>query len=150
MVANTAVDGVARIAEVEAWTPGTTAPTSNINWLVADQLGTPRMVFDKTGALATVKRHDYLPFGEEIFAGTRGRTSESSPRPPNQASLVVAMGCDSASLSGVFNGAGAFVGVNGGADHASSTYGLNAAVIKTVDVLVNANGDLGPGMVMTE
>ncbi len=28
------------------------------------------MVFDKTGALATTKRHDYLPFGEEIFAGT--------------------------------------------------------------------------------
>jgi RHS repeat-associated protein len=76
VVANTAVDGVVRIAEVEAWTPGTAAPTSNIiNWLVTDQLGTPRMIFDKTGALATVKRHDYLPFGEEIFAGTGGRTS---------------------------------------------------------------------------
>jgi len=43
--------------------------TGNINWLVTDQLGTPRMVFDKTGALATVKRHDYLPFGEELSAG---------------------------------------------------------------------------------
>jgi len=42
----------------------------NPQWLVTDQLGTPRMVFDKTGALATTKRHDYLPFGEEIFAGT--------------------------------------------------------------------------------
>jgi RHS repeat-associated protein len=49
--------------------------TSNINWLVADQLGTPRMVFDKTGALATTKRHDYLPFGEELFAGQGLRTS---------------------------------------------------------------------------
>ena len=35
-------------------------------WLVADQLGTPRMVVDKSGSLASVKRHDYLPFGEEI------------------------------------------------------------------------------------
>jgi hypothetical protein len=47
----------------------------NLQWLVADQLGTPRMVFDKTGALVKVKRHDYLPFGEELFAGTGGRTT---------------------------------------------------------------------------
>jgi RHS repeat-associated protein len=33
------------------------------------------MVFDKTGALANVKRHDYLPFGEELIAGTGGRTT---------------------------------------------------------------------------
>jgi RHS repeat-associated protein len=32
------------------------------------------MVFDQTGTLANVKRHDYLPFGEELFAGTGGRT----------------------------------------------------------------------------
>jgi RHS repeat-associated protein len=51
------------------------APTGNINWLVTDQLGTPRLVFDKTGSLAATKRHDYLPFGEEIFAGTGGRTT---------------------------------------------------------------------------
>jgi RHS repeat-associated protein len=43
----------------------------DINWLVTDQLGTPRMVFDKTGALAAVKRHDYLPFGEEVYGGSR-------------------------------------------------------------------------------
>jgi RHS repeat-associated protein len=42
--------------------------SGNINWLVTDQLGTPRMVFDQTGSLATMKRHDYLPFGEELFA----------------------------------------------------------------------------------
>jgi RHS repeat-associated protein len=42
---------------------------------VTDQLGTPRMTFDKSGALANVKRHDYLPFGEELFAGTGGRTT---------------------------------------------------------------------------
>jgi RHS repeat-associated protein len=47
----------------------------NVEWLLTDQLGTPRMVFDKSGALANVKRHDYLPFGEELLGGTGGRTS---------------------------------------------------------------------------
>jgi RHS repeat-associated protein len=45
------------------------------NWLVGDQLGTPRMVVNKSGSLASVKRHDHLPFGEELFAGTGGRTT---------------------------------------------------------------------------
>jgi RHS repeat-associated protein len=45
-----------------------------INWLVADQLGTPRMIFDQTGSLANTKRHDYLPFGEEL-GGQGGRTT---------------------------------------------------------------------------
>jgi hypothetical protein len=48
---------------------------SNINWLVADQLGTPRMIFDKTGWLENVKRHDYLPFGEELAVGQGLRTT---------------------------------------------------------------------------
>jgi len=30
------------------------------------QRGTPRVVFAKTRALATIKRHDYLLFGEEL------------------------------------------------------------------------------------
>jgi RHS repeat-associated protein len=38
-------------------------------WMVSDQLGTPRMIADKSGSLASVKRHDYLPFGEELFGG---------------------------------------------------------------------------------
>jgi len=46
----------------------------DLRWLVADQLGTPRMMFDQSGSLATTSRHDYLPFGEELFAGTGGRT----------------------------------------------------------------------------
>jgi RHS repeat-associated protein len=33
------------------------------------------MVFDKTGSLANVKRHDYLPFGEELSAGQGVRTT---------------------------------------------------------------------------
>jgi RHS repeat-associated protein len=48
---------------------------AGVQWLVSDQLGTPRMVFDKTGSLANVKRHDYLPFGDELFATQDGRTT---------------------------------------------------------------------------
>src|SRR5947207_3538197 len=44
-------------------------------WLVADRLGTPRMIVDKSGSLASVRRHDYLPFGEELSAGTGGRAT---------------------------------------------------------------------------
>lgn len=51
------------------------APALALNWLVADQLGTPRMVIDQTGALANVKRHDYLPFGEELFQSQGLRTT---------------------------------------------------------------------------
>ena len=48
----------------------------DIEWLVTDQLGTPRMIADQTGALSGVKRHDYLPFGEELYAGISGRTTQ--------------------------------------------------------------------------
>ncbi|HKU77549.1 MAG TPA: LamG-like jellyroll fold domain-containing protein [Pyrinomonadaceae bacterium] len=48
---------------------------AQIQWLVADHLGTPRMIVDQTGTLASVKRHDYLPFGEEIFANVGGRST---------------------------------------------------------------------------
>ncbi len=47
----------------------------DVRWLVPDQLGTPRMIVDKGGYLGGVSRHDYLPFGEELFAGTGGRTT---------------------------------------------------------------------------
>jgi len=53
----------------------TNSSLGNVNWLVTDQLGTPRMVFDQTGARANVKRHDYLPFGEELFAPAGGRST---------------------------------------------------------------------------
>ena len=41
-----------------------------VQYLVNDQLGTPRMVLDQSGSLANVRRHDYLPFGEELYGGT--------------------------------------------------------------------------------
>jgi RHS repeat-associated protein len=50
--------------------------TAQISWIVADQLGTPRMIVDQTGSLVGIKRHDYLPFGEEIGAGTGGRMTQ--------------------------------------------------------------------------
>ena len=54
----------------------TAEPSANIHWLATDQLGTPRMIFDNTGSLSGTSRHDYLPFGEELFAGTNWRTPE--------------------------------------------------------------------------
>ncbi|MFL5600552.1 MAG: RHS repeat-associated core domain-containing protein, partial [Gemmatimonadaceae bacterium] len=49
--------------------------TTRVQWLVSDHLGTPRMIVDQAGLYANVKRHDYLPFGEELFAPTGGRTA---------------------------------------------------------------------------
>lgn len=49
--------------------------TTDMRWMVTDQLGTPRMIFDKTGSLDTMTRHDYLPFGEEVNAGLALRTT---------------------------------------------------------------------------
>ena len=50
--------------------------SATIKWLVTDHLGSTRMVIDETGSLAGITRHDYLPFGEELFAGTGIRTTE--------------------------------------------------------------------------
>jgi RHS repeat-associated protein len=70
---NTVPDAWSRVVEIQAF--GTSAGNEKVQWLVADQLGTPRMIFDLSGALASMKRHDYLPFGEELFAPTGGRTT---------------------------------------------------------------------------
>jgi RHS repeat-associated protein len=48
---------------------------AGVRWVMADHLGTPRISVDQTGALSSVTRHDYLPFGEELQAGSWGRTS---------------------------------------------------------------------------
>jgi len=55
-----------------AWTTGS---STQISWLVTDQLGTPRMIFDQTGSLTNVSRHDYLPFGEELSSAVGLRSS---------------------------------------------------------------------------
>jgi RHS repeat-associated protein len=54
--------------------PDPSTPIADVRWIVADQLGTPRMIFDQSGSLAKVSRHDYLPFGEEL-ANVGGRTT---------------------------------------------------------------------------
>jgi RHS repeat-associated protein len=43
---------------------------NGVQWLVSDHLGTPRMIVAESGSLGGVMRHDYLPFGEELFGGT--------------------------------------------------------------------------------
>jgi RHS repeat-associated protein len=42
--------------------------SGEIKWLVTDHLGSTRMVIDETGSLAGIKRHDFAPFGEELYA----------------------------------------------------------------------------------
>jgi RHS repeat-associated protein len=64
-----------RIVEVEAYEGSPQESGAGIEWVVTDHLGTPRMVADKSGSLSAIKRHDYLPFGEELFAGVGGRTA---------------------------------------------------------------------------
>jgi RHS repeat-associated protein len=48
----------------------------DVRWLVKDHLGTPRITADLTGSLAGIRRHDFLPFGEELYAGMGGRTTQ--------------------------------------------------------------------------
>ncbi len=71
-VTNVAGDNHSQVVEIEAYEASSEA---SIQWLVTDHLGTPRMIIDQTGTLANIKRHDYLPFGEELFAGAGGRTT---------------------------------------------------------------------------
>ena len=54
---------------------GGTEGAVHIQWLVTDHLGTPRIIADLSGSLTGIKRHDYLPFGEELGASIGGRTS---------------------------------------------------------------------------
>jgi RHS repeat-associated protein len=75
VLTNTSVDGYSRLTEIEAYAPPDTNATGGIHWLISDQLGTPRMVLDQTGDLSNTKRHDYLPFGEELIAPIGGRTT---------------------------------------------------------------------------
>ena len=51
--------------------------SAGIKWLVTDHLGSTRMVIDATGSLAGIKRHDFLPFGEELYAGIGIRSASN-------------------------------------------------------------------------
>ena len=74
VLTHAAPDGASRVTEIEAYGPADTGGSSAVHWLVADHLGTPRIIFDQSGDLANVRRHDYAPFGEELLAG--GRASD--------------------------------------------------------------------------
>jgi RHS repeat-associated protein len=75
VLTNASIDGYSRLTEIEAYAPAEAGGAGGIHWLIADHLGTPRMVIDQTGDLANMKRHDYLPFGEELVAPTSGRSA---------------------------------------------------------------------------
>jgi hypothetical protein len=70
-----------RLTEVEAWSAPQAGGDERVQWLVSDHLGTPRMIADLSGSLAGIKRHDYLPFGEEVCAEIGGRTQAQGYSP---------------------------------------------------------------------
>jgi len=70
---NAVPDSWSRVVEIQAF--GASAGGEKIQWLVSDRLGTPRIIIDQSGSLTNVKRHDYLPFGEELFAPAGGRSA---------------------------------------------------------------------------
>jgi RHS repeat-associated protein len=47
--------------------------TTETHYLTTDHLGSTRLVTNQTGAV--VSRHDYLPFGWELYSGLTGRTN---------------------------------------------------------------------------
>ncbi|HEY9402028.1 MAG TPA: RHS repeat-associated core domain-containing protein, partial [Pyrinomonadaceae bacterium] len=55
-----------------------TAATNGTRFVTADHLGSPRVVTDSVGGV--VSRHDYMAFGEEIQAGTAGRTGSDGDK----------------------------------------------------------------------
>ena len=75
VLTNASPDGYSRLTEIEAYGPAEAGASGGVQWLISDHLGTPRMVLDQTGNLNTMKRHDYLPFGEELVAPTGGRSA---------------------------------------------------------------------------
>ena len=58
---------------VAEYTINQTITNNGIQYLTVDALGSPRAITNNIGQVAS--RHDYLPFGEEISAGTGGRTT---------------------------------------------------------------------------
>ena len=51
----------------------TIEPSAGTRYATADSLGSPRVITNSSGGV--VSRHDLMPFGEELAAGTGGRTT---------------------------------------------------------------------------
>ena len=102
------------------------------------------------GSFETIEDRLQEIIGPNTTTGVLGRSGiintdangryEASERRPTQAGLVVVMGCNSNQLRDAFAGATNYIGVNGGADQGSSTYGLNQGIIETAKTIVDANG----------
>jgi uncharacterized protein RhaS with RHS repeats len=54
----------------------TIEPGVGTQYVTADHLGSPRIITNTSGAV--VSRHDYQPFGGELFAGMGGRTTQQA------------------------------------------------------------------------
>ncbi len=61
----------------------TETANKKVQWLLQDNLGSTRMVVDLSGTLSGMKRHDYLPFGEEIPTNSGNRTTAQGYPPPD-------------------------------------------------------------------
>jgi RHS repeat-associated protein len=59
------------IAEYSSGQPS----NSKTSYLTVDVLGSPRVITDSTGQV--ISRRDFMPFGEELYAGTTNRTASS-------------------------------------------------------------------------
>ena len=66
-------DNYLSMAEVEVMAG--TSSGEGIKWLMTDHLGSTRLVIDQTGSLGGIRRHDFAPFGEELFAGVGIRSA---------------------------------------------------------------------------
>jgi RHS repeat-associated protein len=66
-------DNYLSLAELEVM--GGTTSGEGVKWLVQDHLGSTRMVVDRSGSLGGIRRHDFLPFGEEMSAGVGIRSA---------------------------------------------------------------------------
>ena len=58
-------------------TSGSTSTSANLKYVLTDLQGSARAVMDNSGSGTStiITRHDYLPFGEEVFAGVGLRTT---------------------------------------------------------------------------
>ena len=88
-----------------------TTEGTTLKWLVTDHLGSTRLELNAAGAVAT--RHDYLPFGEELFAGIRG-SGQNGYEPPVSTTRQRFGGYERDNESGLdFAGARYFANVQG-------------------------------------
>jgi hypothetical protein len=60
-----------------------------LQWLVQDHLGSTRMVVDRSGSLGGIRRHDFAPFGDELFAGQKFREYLNQPQHWNRYSYAL-------------------------------------------------------------